>query len=72
MLKRQAILYILDCIKEDEPVFILRGGDVLAVPTVFKWADLAKDYHVNPEKIESAITVAGEFIRYSGEKKIPD
>lgn len=67
-----AINYIMYRVEEDEPVFILRAKDVLAVPTIFKWADLARDYHVPDKKIEGVIEAAGEFLRYSGVKKIPD
>lgn len=70
--KTSAINYLMYKVEEEEPVFILRGGDVLAVPTIFKWVDLAKDYHVPNEKVEKALVVAGEFLRYTGEKKIPD
>lgn len=70
--KNTALNYLMYKVEEDEPVFILRGNDVLAVPTIFKWADLAKDYHVRQSKVESAITAAGEFLRYDGIKKIPD
>lgn len=72
MTKDKAISYLMYKVEEDEPVFILRGNDVLAVPTIFKWTDLAKDYHVPSKKIEGAIEAAGEFLRYDGIKKIPD
>lgn len=71
MLKNQAIS-VLSLMPDDEPVFILRAQDVLAVPTIFKWVDLAKDYHVAHFKVENALEVAGEFLRYEGTKKIPD
>ena len=70
--KQAAMNYLLYKVEEDEPVFILRGNDVLAVPTIFKWVDLAKDYHVPHAKVEGALTSAGEFLRYDGVKKIPD
>lgn len=70
--KESAMKYLMYKVEEDEPVFILRAGDVIAVPTIFKWADLARDYHVPHKKIEGAIEAAGEFLRYTGEKKIPD
>lgn len=70
--KETALKYLMYKVEEDEPVFILRGGDLLAVSTIFAWADNAKLHRVAQPKIESAIQTAGEFLRYEGSKKIPD
>lgn len=72
MTKQDAVEYLVEKVGWDEPVFILRGGDILAVPTIFKWAELAKDFRVPSKKVEGAIESAGEFLRYGGVKKIPD
>lgn len=72
MTKEKALEYLVEKIRWDEPVFILRGGDILAVPTIFKWAELAKDFRAPSKKVEGAIESAGEFLRYDGVKKIPD
>lgn len=72
MTKDEALKYLMYKVEEDEPVFILRGGDILAVPTIFKWAELAKDFRSPSKKVEGAIESAGEFLRYDGVKKVPD
>lgn len=72
MTKQDAIEYLVEKVSWDEPIFILRGGDILAVPTIFKWAELAKDFRSPSKKVEGAIETAGEFLRYDGVKKIPD
>ena len=40
-------------IPDDEPVFIIRGKDLLAVPTVLRWIELARKREVNTEKMEA-------------------
>lgn len=72
MTKIEAVKYILDKVKDDEPVFILRAGDIISVATILKWVRLASDYNVNRSKIDSALVVVSEFLRYQGGKKIPD
>lgn len=70
--KAAALNYLMYKVEEDEPVFILRGADVLAASTIFAWADNATLHRVAQPKIESAIQTAGEFLRYEGPKKLPD
>ena len=72
MTKDVAISYLHSHIGDDEPVFILRGRDILAVSAIFHWADVAGRHMVRVEKIESALAVAGAFLRYQGPKQLPD
>lgn len=72
MSRDEALQYLREKVDWYEPVFILRAKDVLAVPTIFKWVDLAKDFQVNPDKINSAVAVAGSFLNYIGTKGVPD
>ena len=72
MRRQDAIYYLIEKVNPQEPVFILRGGDDLAVATIFYWVDSAKIQRVSQPKIESAIETVGEFLRYEGPKKLPD
>ena len=70
--KAAALHYLRYKVEEDEPVFILRGGDMLAPATIFAWVEGASLHRVAQPKIESAVQTAGEFLRYEGPKKLPD
>ena len=72
MTKQEALAYIADKIREDEPVFILRGQDILAAKTIFQWEDTARLTNVRKEKRYEAIETAGAFLRYDGPTKLPD
>ena len=57
--------------KGKEPVFILRGQDRLAVPTVFHWAHLAEKSEVNLRKVAGAWKVAEAMASWP-KRKLPD
>lgn len=46
--------HILDKVSQEEPIFILRAQDTLAVYAVNFWVNLAKSMGVNEAKILSA------------------
>jgi hypothetical protein len=71
MTKTEAILYISEKVREDEEVFVLRGRDVLAVPTVFYWASLAEKHGVDLKKIGGAWNCAEKMIQTPA-RRIPD
>lgn len=61
----------------DEPIFILRGQDPLALVPIYTWIDLAEKKHVNEEKVNRAAQHAEEFQSFQrGEpdrmKQVPD
>lgn len=55
----------------DEPVFIIRGQDRLAKPTVLHWANLAILADVKSEKIFGALQSATAMGKWPV-KKLPD
>ena len=56
---------------DDEPVFILRGQDMLADSLVATWAILASKHGCNREKITEALSLA-EKMRAWPNRKFPD
>lgn len=65
-----------DKISEDEPVFILRGQDVLSAEVVETWIVAAIKNGVNSEKIKAAIDhlrdIESFYRTHSLKCKIPD
>lgn len=55
----------------NEPVFILRGQDRLAVPTIFEWAHLAEKHGVDLKKVSGAWHCA-EVMAGWPHRKMPD
>ena len=55
----------------DEPVFILRGRDVLAPAAVFAWARLAERYGVGVNKLAGALDAASKMLTWPG-RRMPD
>jgi hypothetical protein len=58
-------------IPADEPVFVLRGQDVLAATTVEFWAHGAANLDVKPEKIDGARACAQQMADWPT-RKLPD
>jgi hypothetical protein len=56
---------------DDEPIFVLRGQDVLAPMVVEYWAELAAKLRVNPPKILEAYQCAQAMREYE-RRKVPD
>lgn len=56
---------------DDEPIFILRGQDKLAVPTVFFWAQIAEKHGVSLKKVSGAWAHAEAMAGWSP-RKLPD
>lgn len=54
-----------------EPVFVLRGQDRLAVPTVFFWAQLAEKSEVDMKKVSGAWRHAEAMAAWP-KRKLPD
>ena len=59
---------------DDEPIFVLRGQDALAVQTVRSWINLAVKFGVPTSKIDNAkdIAMAMEEWQKSHKTKLPD
>ena len=70
MTKNQG-LPILDKLDPDEPVFVLRGSDILAAEVVRDWAERARAAKVEPAKIVDALNIADAMDKWQT-KKIPD
>lgn len=64
-------LLITKILDPDEPLFILRGRDPLAVVSVLRWVHEAKEAKINPEKIREAEDVVLAMLAYP-KKKLPD
>ena len=58
-------------IPPDEPVFVLRGKDILADRIVDQWADLLEAHDGRSGKIAGARQVASEM-RSCADRKLPD
>lgn len=56
----------------NEPVFILRGQDLLAPATIRCWAAMARTHGVPGRKIQDALRLANEMESWHGDRKIPD
>lgn len=73
MTKNQVIEYLVTNIKDDqEPLFLLRGRDLLARNTILLWCELAMREDVNQQKIDDARAVAMAMALYEGPKRLPD
>lgn len=70
MKSSEAILY-LGKVPADEPVFVLRGQDILASHFVKRWASMLEDMNGPLAKIAEAKLVALEMKRWKP-RKIPD
>lgn len=71
MTAEKAIEYLANKCLAQEPVFILRGSDKLAVMTVVDWIGRAKREGVSEEKIEAAWQQAAAMIKWPFKKR-PD
>ena len=59
MTAKEGLKYISEKIDSpDEPIFILRGRDILAANTVLLWAQLAEVNGVREQKVCDALKVA--------------
>jgi hypothetical protein len=65
-----------DKIPEDEPVFVIRGKDVLGPTMILHWINSAKQLGVNQDKIERAYEHVNDMLNFQKENssrvKIPD
>lgn len=61
----------LERLDSKEPVFILRAQDVLALPAILYWINLASTMNVPRAKIVGALAVAVEFGAWET-RKVPD
>lgn len=61
-------------ISPDEPVFIIRARDALAVPVIKYWIERAQKAGVNPEKGLDAIDCVEAFVQWQARHgaKVPD
>lgn len=61
-------------IRQDEPIFVLQGHDVLALVPVYTWIDNAEKKKVPEEKINSAVKRAEEMQSWQRgeEARLPD
>ena len=65
---------VLSRVAEDEPVFVLRAKDALAVGAIEEWMELAEEAAVSADKIAEADELCGlmeEWQRRNG-SKLPD
>jgi len=58
-------------IPADEPVFLIRGQDVVAGDAVRAWADLAEKAGANPDIVQVARDHAAKMDAWA-KKKVPD
>lgn len=73
MNKNEVIEYLVTKIEdEEEPLFLLRGRDILASRTIMNWCEHAKSYSVPQKKIDSAAHVAIKMDDYRRFKRFPD
>lgn len=73
MTKNQAIEYLVTKIEDDqEPLFLLRGRDLLASHTVLQWCEAAMRWDVNQRKIDDARRISLAMDLYQGPKRLPD
>ena len=73
MNKNEVIEYLVTKIEdEEEPLFLLRGRDVLASHAVFQWCEAAKRSEVNDKKIQDARSVGLSMSLYKGPQRLPD
>lgn len=65
---------VLSRVAEDEPVFVLRAKDALAVGAIEVWISLAEEAAVSPSKIAEADELCGlmEEWQHRNGSKIPD
>lgn len=72
----QSVIDTSNRIPEDEPVFLLRGKDVLAPKTVETWADLAEQMGASEHIIATARQQAKDMRKYQKENhtlvQVPD
>ena len=54
-----------------EPVFILRGRDILAPSAVFAWAHSAERHGIGLKKLAGAWEAAGKMLTWR-ERRMPD
>lgn len=71
MNKTEALIYVTEKVRDDEEVFVLKARDVLAVPVVFYWAQLAEKHGVDLKKVRGAWDCAAKMLTFSG-RRIPD
>jgi hypothetical protein len=64
-------LAVLAVTNPNEPVFILRGRDMLAPAAVFAWARSAERHGVGLKKLAGAWDVAGKMLSWPG-RRMPD
>lgn len=59
---------------DDEPIFVLRAQDDLAVESIHRWADLLELYGNAPEKAQQARDIADAMQDWQKENgsKLPD
>lgn len=61
----------------DEPVFVFRAKDPLALKAIYEWIDVAERKGVNEEKLDKAVAHAETFQKFQRDfpermKKLPD
>ena len=69
--KREELANPTSCINkaaEDEPVFVLRGSDVLAPIVIRVWASMAKLLGASQQKVSGALTTADAMDRWPVKK----
>jgi len=67
----QAIALLSLIQDKSEPVFVLRGQDVLAPGAIRHWCELAKEYGVSEGKVWGAREVRGACLKWKP-RKLPD
>lgn len=72
MTRKEALeMLVTKVLDEEEPLFILRGRDPLAVITVLRWISEAKESGVDRLKVRQAEDVVIAMLSYPN-KKLPD
>lgn len=71
MTAAEGVAYLLHECPADEPVFILRGQDILAPGAVFAWAHSAERHGVSLKKLAGAWRAAEKMLTWNT-RRMPD
>lgn len=71
MSTKQEVLAALEKIPDDEPLFLVRGQDILSVQVVLQWIHSAMCAGVEGGKIQDAFLCAAAMAKWPS-KKTPD
>ena len=62
---------VLGKLHDGEPIFVLRGQDILAADIIRRWADIASQEGISSEKYKHAQEKIADFEAWVG-RRLPD